>query len=137
MSGFNGLEMNLGSLSRLSHAQTRSISAENPTGARGGGAMANPDPNGPARELGRGWKCSPCKRDIPPGEVYTLADIGGSGAIQSMWFGGNVTRDMILRFYWEGQEAPAIEVPICDFFCMPWAGAARGATCPASTTSVL
>jgi hypothetical protein len=120
MNGFDGLEMNLGSLPRLSHAQTRSISAENPSGAKGRGAMADPDPNGPARELGRGWKCRPCKRDIPPGEVYTLADIGGSGAIQSMWFGGNVTRDMILRFYWEDQASAAIECPICDFFCMPW-----------------
>ena len=64
MNSFDGLEMNLGSLPRLSHAQTRSISAENPTEAQGRGAMSDPDPNGPARELGRGWKCSPCQRDI-------------------------------------------------------------------------
>ena len=34
-STFNGLNMNLGNLSRLSHAQTRSISAENFTSAIG------------------------------------------------------------------------------------------------------
>jgi len=34
---FNGLGLNLGNLSRLSAAETRSISAENPTGAKGQG----------------------------------------------------------------------------------------------------
>ena len=120
MEPFNGLEMNLGTLPRLSSARTRSISAENPTGGKGQGAMAEADPNGPARELGRGWKCSPCKRDVQPGETYVLADIGGSGAIQSMWLGGNVTRDFILRIYWDGQAQPSVECPLCDFFALPW-----------------
>src|SRR3972149_2743960 len=40
MSGFNGLGMHLGNLSRLSKAQTRSISAENFTGEKGKGGMA-------------------------------------------------------------------------------------------------
>ena len=39
---FNGLDMNLGNLSRLSDAKTRSISPENFTGARGKGGMADP-----------------------------------------------------------------------------------------------
>jgi len=120
MDDFNGLGMNLGNLWRLSHAQTRSISAENPTGVKGKGGMALPDPNGAARELGQGWKCSPCKRDIQPGETYTLADIEGSGAIQSMWLGGNVTRDFILRIYWDDQAQPSVECPLCDFFAIPW-----------------
>jgi hypothetical protein len=48
MSSFNGLNMHLGNLSRLSNAQTRSISAENPTGDKGKGGMAIPDgPNAP------------------------------------------------------------------------------------------
>lgn len=34
---FNGIDANLGNLFRLSDAKTRSISAENPTGAKGGG----------------------------------------------------------------------------------------------------
>ena len=37
---FNGLGMNLGNLSQLSNAQTRSISAENFTGEKGKGGMA-------------------------------------------------------------------------------------------------
>lgn len=116
---FNGLGMNLGNLSRLSKARTRSISAENPTGDKGKGAMAQPDPNGPARELGIGWKCRPAA-PIQPGEVYTLAEIEGPGAIQSMWFAGYVGRDFILRIYWEGQEQPSVECPLPDFFAMPW-----------------
>ena len=37
---FNGLGMNLGNLSRLSRAKTRSISAENFNGEKGKGGMA-------------------------------------------------------------------------------------------------
>ena len=40
MNEFSGLGMHLGNLSRLSNAQARSISAENPTGAKGEGAKA-------------------------------------------------------------------------------------------------
>ena len=51
MQGFNGLGMHLGNLARLSDAETRSISAENPTGDKGKGAMAEADPNGPGMVL--------------------------------------------------------------------------------------
>ena len=51
MSNFNGLCMGLGNLPRLSSALTRSISADNPTGEKGSGGIAEADPNGPAREL--------------------------------------------------------------------------------------
>src|SRR5215211_5027282 len=55
MDEFNGLGMGLGTLSRLSAARTRSISAENPTGEPGRGGMAI-EGTGPiaARELGQG-----------------------------------------------------------------------------------
>ena len=120
MSDFNGLGMTLGNLARISKAQTRSISAENPTGEKGKGAMAPAAPDGPARELGLGWKTRPFVL-IPPGETYTLAEIDGPGAIQSMWFGGTiVSRDFILRIYWEDQAQPAVECPLPDFFATPW-----------------
>jgi hypothetical protein len=51
---FNGLGMSLGNLARMSSAKTRSTSAENPTGGKGLAGGADPDPNGPARLLGRG-----------------------------------------------------------------------------------
>ena len=113
---FNGLGMSLGNLSRLSDAETRSISAENPNGAKAGGARAEADPNGPACELGKGWKCSPYVT-IPPMTTVTIADIDGMGAIQSMWITGTiVNRETIIRFYWDNDEIPAIECPVCDFF---------------------
>jgi len=125
MTNFNGLGMNLGNLSRLSAAKTRSISAENPAGEKGRGGMAAPAPDSAARELGVGWKCSPCKV-IQPGETFLLADIEGSGAIQSLWFGGTVNRNFILRIYWDGQEQPSVETPLCDFFGAPWITFAEG-----------
>ncbi len=111
-----------GNLSRLSAAQTRSISAENPTGEKGRGAMATEGTGAAAaRDLGRGWKVSPSIR-IQPGEVATLADITGEGAIQHIWLTTHVSnwRRLILRFYWEEDEAPAVEVPVGDFFCNGW-----------------
>src|ERR1700712_6094530 len=57
---FQGLQMQLGNLSRLSNARTRSISAENPTGAKGGGGRATEGTGAKAaRDLGLGWKISP------------------------------------------------------------------------------
>ena len=120
MDTFNGLGMSLGNLARLSDAQTRSISAENPTGAKGQGGRATEGTGArAARDLGPGWKISPSV-SVAPGETLTLADINGSGAIQSLWFGGDVGRDFILRAYWEGEAAPSIECPLPDFFCLHW-----------------
>jgi hypothetical protein len=116
-SSFNGLGMNLGSLSRLSHAKTRSISPENFTGEKGAGGIATEGTGkNVSRELGRGWKVSPSVR-IKPSEVFVLADIKEEGAIQHMW----VTptghwRYLILRMHWDGESNPSVEVPLGDFF---------------------
>ena len=57
---FNGLGMNLGNLSRLSFAKTRSISPENFTGEKSMGGMATEGTGKScARDLGQGWKISP------------------------------------------------------------------------------
>src|SRR5439155_5556877 len=81
-SQFDGLGMHLGNLSRLSNAQTRSISAENPTGAKGQAGMATEGTGAvAARELGRGWKISP-SINVAGNGVVTLADVDGPGAIQ-------------------------------------------------------
>ncbi len=59
MESFDGLGVHLGNLSRISAAQTRSISAENFTGAKGQGGMATEGTGAvAARELGQGWKIS-------------------------------------------------------------------------------
>lgn len=124
---FNGLNLNLGNLPLYSNAKSHSLSAENPTGEKGKGAMAEPEPNGPARTLGRGWKCRPCIK-LNAGETATIADIAGPGALQSMWFGGHTGRWMILRIFWDGQDQPAVECPISDFHALPWLMSAQKET---------
>jgi len=82
---FNGLDMNMGNLFRLSDAKTRSISPENFSGEKGKAGMADPvnkdKPNQAnatwaARDLGLGWKINPFVR-IKPGETFTMAEIYG------------------------------------------------------------
>ena len=119
--GFDGLGVNMDNLWRLSDAESRSISAENPTGAKGQGGRATEGTGAQAaRDLGQGWKVSPCI-DLEPGELRTLADIEGPGAIQQIWMtpNGN-TRFLILRFYWDDAEQPAVECPLGDFFASGW-----------------
>lgn len=114
---FNGLDMSLSNLARLSDAKTRSISPENFTGEKGKGGMATEGTGRNAgRELGQGWKISPSVR-IDAGQTFTMADINGSGAIQHIWMtptGDN--RLNILRIYWDQEETPSVECPAGDFF---------------------
>jgi hypothetical protein len=119
--GFNGMGMSLGNLSRLSRAQTRSISPENFTGEKGKGGMATEGTGAnPARELGQGWKVSPSIK-IKSGETFTLAEVTGQGAIQQIWMTpAGRWRYSILRMYWDGEETPSVEVPVGDFFGMGW-----------------
>ncbi len=118
---FNGLFMNLGNLPRLSNAETRSISAENFKGEKGKGGMSEDGlAANAARDLGQGWKVSPYVH-IEGESTFTLADIEGPGAIQSIWITGDLLkRDTILRIYWDNQKQPSVEVPLGDFFCNGW-----------------
>ena len=114
---YDGLDMGLGTLPRLSHAKTRSISPENFTGEKGKGGMATEGTGArAARELGQGWKVSPSVR-IEGGQTFVLADIKACGAIQHIWMtptGDN--RLNILRMYWDGEKKPSVECPVGDFF---------------------
>jgi hypothetical protein len=129
---FNGLDMNMGNLYRLSDAKTRSVSPENFSGEKGRAGMADPaDPaardkqnvanaSSAARDLGQGWKVNPFVR-INPGETFTMAVIDGPGAIQHIWMTptGN-WRFSILRIYWDDETEPSVECPVGDFFGMGW-----------------
>ncbi|GLV59000.1 hypothetical protein KDH_58280 [Dictyobacter sp. S3.2.2.5] len=120
--GFNGLGMGLGNLSRLSHAKTRSISAENFSGEKGQAGIATEGTGAfHARDLGQGWKVSPSIK-IAAHSTFTLAEIAGSGAIQHIWMTAYPAhwRQLILRAYWDGEEAPSIECPYGDFFANGW-----------------
>jgi hypothetical protein len=120
---FDGLDNNLSNLYRLSDARTRSISPENFTGEKGKGGMAKLGEGAAsheARELGQGYKVSPYI-NIGPGETFTLAEIEGPGCIQHIWLTptGN-WRFYIMRFYWDDEDEPSVEVPVGDFFGMGW-----------------
>ena len=109
---------NLESIGLLSDAKTRSISAENPNGAVGGGAKENPDIHNAGSALGKGWKIRPCIT-LPKKSVTTLAEIEGSGSITHIWITVSeiAYRNCVLCMYWDNEDEPSVEVPVGDFFC--------------------
>ena len=120
---FDGVQVNMGNLFRTSKAVTRSISPESFTGEKGKAAMATEGTGkGAARDLGRGWKISPSVA-IKARSTFTLGEIAGPGAIQHIWMTPaplDKTRLNILRFYWDDEKQPSIEVPLGDFFACGW-----------------
>jgi len=121
---FDGLNLNLGNLYRLSDAQSRSISPENFTGEKGKAAMSTNGPaaTGAARDLGQGWKVSPYVR-IPAKSTFTLAEMSGPGAIQQIWMTPaplDKARWFIIRMYWDDETEPSVECPLGDFFACGW-----------------
>jgi hypothetical protein len=118
------LGFGLGGLPLLGGARTRSVCPENLTGEKGKGGMAIPDPenlpfSGAAMDLGQGWKVNPfCK--VKSGETLTIMDVEGPGIIQHIWLVADPVkgRSHILRFYWDDEESPSIEVPVSDFFAV-------------------
>jgi len=121
--------LDLNSLFKLSKAKSRSISAENFTGEKGKGGMADIKDMGKrnvanaawaARDLGQGWKVNPFII-INSGETITIAEMEGPGAIQHIWMTptGN-WRFTIMRIYWDDEKEPSVECPVGDFFGMGW-----------------
>ena len=113
--------LGLSDLALLHDAESRSISAENPDGAKGGGARAavgqdrHCTPH--ASELGQGWKVRPCVR-VDAGEAAVLADVAGPGVVQHVWMTAapERLRTLALRVYYDDQAHPSIETPLGDFF---------------------
>ncbi len=119
----NAQSMSLRRLFEPSDAKTRSISPENFTGEKGKGGMTAIEEGIAGKEaawLGVGWKVNP-SIDIEPGETFTLAEIKNSGIINHIWMTpvGDY-RLMILRFYWDDETDPSVEVPVGDFFAAGW-----------------
>jgi hypothetical protein len=94
--------------------QTRWATAENPHAAPGAGGQEN-----------AGRKGSPCKTNFQPGETLTMAHAEEvSGIVRRIWITINdrspqMLRGIVLRAYWDGDDVPAVEVPLGDFFCQP------------------
>ena len=120
----------LGSLPMLTpDATNRMVSPENPTGERGKGGMAIPNPDNPdlafsgaARDLGQGWKVRPFVK-VKAHSTVTIMDVSGPGVIRHIWMAtesdwkGN-GRASVLRFYWDGEDTPSVEAPMTDFFAV-------------------
>lgn len=118
---FNGIDMSMSNLYRLSDAKSRSISPENFSGEKGKGGMATTGTGAKAsRDLGQGWKVSP-SIIIKSKTTFTIAEMEGPGAIQHIWMTptGN-WRYTIMRIYWDDETTPSVEVPVGDFFGMGW-----------------
>lgn len=111
-------------VARLPVSESRAITAENPTGARGAGARATEGTGAKAaRDLGLGWKVSP-SRVIAAGERADLAEIKGAGVIRHLWLTmrPEAWRTLVLRITWEDDEGdPAVALPVGDLFCQGWA----------------
>ncbi len=89
--------------------ETRWISPENPTGAKGAGARENKGGKGHAFDT------------IPVGGALTLAAIEGSGIIDRMWMtiedrSPEALRGLKLEMFWDGAAVPAVSAPLGDFF---------------------
>lgn len=104
----------------LSDAVSRSISAENPTGAGGGTATCGTGAKA-ARDLGVGWKVSPSVV-VEAGDRVVLAEIDGPGVLRHFWVTVHPRwwRQMVLRVHWEHDQYPAVAVPLGDFFGQGW-----------------
>jgi len=107
----------------LSDGESRSISPENLSGGKGKGGMLSPEEGNATRASKKyGWKTNPYLF-IQPGETRVLAEAEGPGIINHIWLtparDGN-DRLRILRFYWDDETEPSVEVPLGDFFCNAW-----------------
>jgi hypothetical protein len=121
------MDIGLSNLYLQRNAESRSLSAENFRGEKGKGGMATSETTlhkgsaNCARELGQGWKMSPCL-EIPAGESIAIMDHDGPGVIRHIWttFDPRWYRDLIIRIYWDGAESPSVECPVGDFFGNSW-----------------
>lgn len=91
---------------------TRAISFENPSGARGAGGQA----------LG-GRKGAP-NRVLEPGQTVVLADIAGPGVIRHIWMTfppapPEIMRALRLELFYDAAAEPSVSVPALDFFGLP------------------
>lgn len=88
---------------------TRWISFENPTGAKGKGATENKEAKGNASQ----W--------VKAGASKVLMDYNGAGVINRIWMtiidrNPKALRAIHLDMYWDGAAKPAVSVPLGDFF---------------------
>lgn len=110
---------NISALPYLTSGRSRAVNAENRTGEKGKGGMAE-------SHLGPSRKGSPCLKNIMPGQEEILAEIDGPGMLEHIWMTVDaktsegdcfVLRDLVLKMYWDEETEPSVEAPLGDFFC--------------------
>lgn len=89
--------------------QTRWISFENSSGSIGAGGMENKGAKGHAFD------------HIPAGSKIDLVNLEGCGTIRRIWMtlsdrSPEMLRSLRIDMYWDGNEKPAVSVPLGDFF---------------------
>jgi hypothetical protein len=78
---------------------------------------------------------------LVPGETHTMAWLSGAGIITRIWmttllpFNSHALRDLVLRFYWDGEDRPSVESPLGDFFGAPFGTYQPYASVPMSLTA--
>jgi hypothetical protein len=81
---------------------------------------------------------------IAPGETYPVAEIEGAGTILRIWMTTmqimpgpthNFNHALVLRFFWDGEETPSVEVPFGNFYGVPWGKYTHYIAEPLSCTS--
>jgi hypothetical protein len=91
---------------------SRAVTFENPTGARGAGGTAH-----------GGRKGAP-NRTLQPGERVVLADLEGAGVLRHIWvtippMRPERMRAQLLEVFYDGRDEPSISTPLLDFFGLP------------------
>ena len=61
--------------------------------------------------------------EFQPGDTRAIAGLTGPGCIKHIWLTMGCEdryafRKVVLRMYWDGEDAPSVETPIGDFFGM-------------------
>ena len=91
------------------NVQTGWSSFENPKALKGQGGKENKGAKGHPADI------------IQPGQQKILLDVTGAGTIHRMWMtlsdrSPQMLRSMKIEMYWDGEQKPAVSVPIGDFF---------------------
>jgi hypothetical protein len=91
---------------------SRAVTFENPTGARGGGGVAH-----------GGRKGAPNRR-VRAGERVVLADVEGPGIARHLWITvppapPERLRALVLEIFYDDADEPSVSVPVVDFFGLP------------------
>jgi D-arabinan exo alpha-(1,3)/(1,5)-arabinofuranosidase (non-reducing end) len=78
---------------------------------------------------------------LAPGEMHTMASLSGAGMVTRIWmttllpFNAHALRDLVLRFYWDGETNPSVQSPFGDFFGAPFGAYQPYASAPMSLTA--